>query len=412
MTWKYDYEKVSLIALYIILIGMFLSPVLMSSGMIILFLNFLIHPEKKSLWQIFKSTPALYLTVVYFLLYLLSGIYSENTTWLWNRLQLKLPFLVLPFGVLPLLNIKERYIFQFLAVFQIFMAAICISILIWYGLHFEAMNLGYKQGKVLPTPIEHIRFSLLAVLAIVSGIYLYVENYRMQFDWERKLYAVLSIFLFVFIHILAVRSGIVALYVTMVTIIIIYFVTAKKYLLGLGALVTILAIATLSINNIPSLKSKWQYSLWSIKEIRDSNDIARLSDSYRVASIKAGLATGMQSPIIGVGVGDVRDETATYISENYPELAHVTYTPQNQYVVTFAALGLIGVLFFLGMTLTPFFIAGCLKNLYATGFHLIAITSFLVEQTLESQVGIAFYLLFGMVSIILLKSQSENRLND
>lgn len=396
----------------LMMVGMFLPPAFMSISMIGLSLLFFIRSDKKNIINRIKSHPAFLLIIIYFIIYLISGLYSENIDWYLNRMQLKLPFLFLPIAMMSLPLMNKRYYYPLLYLFFIMILGMSLYLTLYYAFNFEMVNDGYQRGKVLPTPIMHIRYSIMVVYAFFIGIYLYLKKWKFRWNIDRYILLSGSIFLFAFVHILAVRTGIVSLYATILVLLIAWVFRSGNYIKGLLVLFIISLSAALAIWKIPTLQNKYRYTKYSLEEFVNGNDIGRLSDSYRIVSIKAGMAIGNNSPIIGVGAGDVKDLTAQYVQEHYPDIAHTTYTPQNQYVITYAILGLIGVLVFLAMTLTPLFIKGSWADINFIAFHTILITSFIVEQTLESQIGITFYLLFGLMGIRYLIDNKPSIISD
>ena len=124
-----------------------------------------------------------------------------------------------------------------------------------------------------------------------------------------------------------------------------------------------------------------------------------MSDSYRVANMEAGFALGNAHPWTGVGIGDIRDETETYLREHYPELAGPGYMPQSQYLLTYAATGIFGLLFFIFVTVYPLWYRQGWRQPLFVAFHLLAFSVFVFEQLLETQVGTAIYVVFLVLSI-------------
>ena len=86
------------------------------------------------------------------------------------------------------------------------------------------------------------------------------------------------------------------------------------------------------------------------------------------------------------------DETNTYLKQHYPELIDLELLPHNQYILAFATLGLLGLLIFTLLTIWPIFYLGGQKDFLFLGSQLMLMASFMVEHTMESQIGVALYL--------------------
>jgi O-antigen ligase len=121
--------------------------------------------------------------------------------------------LPLAFAWLPSIS-KRHYQGVFYAMLYL-MFIVVVGVLINYAIDFQRINESLLHGKHVPVPMNHIRFSLMLALTIVSGIILYAEGYFWRKPWERYLIGAMVIFLTISIHILSVRSGIAALYATL-----------------------------------------------------------------------------------------------------------------------------------------------------------------------------------------------------
>lgn len=114
----------------------------------------------------------------------------------------------------------------------------------------------------------------------------------------------------------------------------------------------------------------------------------------RFEFIKAGLHILRENWLLGVGTGDLH----TSFQKAYTELeskldVQWRHRAHNQYLSIWLALGVIGIIIFLGMVFSPIITR---KNLplYTWYFVLIATTSFLTEDTLETQAGVTFVMFF------------------
>lgn len=371
----------------------------MSIGMMVLMANAVFNRNIKTNFITFLHNKALIgLTSIFFLV-LISGLWSTNTAWLLNRLLMKLPFLLMPFAIVAIPRFDKKVYYPILAFFFWLMVVICGYSVVLYLLDYEATNALYKQGQVLYTPVMHIRFSLLAVYAIVVGWSLFLEKYQFKFPLERWLVLAATLFLLIYVHILAVRTGLVSLYAVFIYLIIYFIIKQKRYVVGGALILIMIAGSVASVRFVPTLWNKYNYMRWSLSQFQRGEQLADLSDSYRLATIEAGIALGNQNPILGVGFGDIKDETKTYLQQKYPVLLQQIYMPQSEYVLFYAATGIIGLLLFLWTTLQPFFYQKAWQYLLIGGFQVIMIVSFIVEQTLETQLGTTIYVVFAILGV-------------
>lgn len=393
-----NHQTIGVFSILLVLAGLLFSEAAMSIGMIGLAVNAVFNKNIGRNFHTFVQNRVLLGFTAIFFIVLVSGLWSENLDWLSNRLQMKLPFLLLPFAIVALPRFDKSVFFPVLAGFFWVVSAVCVYSVGIYVLDFETTNEAYKQGHVLFTPVMHIRFSLIVAICVAIGWYLYQEKYYIRFPAERLMMLMITILLIAYLHVLAVRTGLVSLYGALGFFVLHYILKTKRYALGIGLGGLIILGLALAIRFVPTLWNKVGYMLWSLEQIEQGERLADLSDSYRVATIQAGMHLGNQHPILGTGWGDIKDETATYLQSKYPELLQAIYMPQSEYVLFYGASGLLGLLIFIFVTLQPLFYNNAWQNLFIGAFHIIMILSFIVEQTLETQLGVAIYTIFSVMS--------------
>lgn len=399
MTKWINHQTIGVFSLLLVLTGLLFSEAAMSIGMIGLMVNTVFNRNIGTNFKAFLQNPALLSLTFIFFIVLISGLWSDNLDWLMNRLQMKLPFLLLPIGIVSIPKFDKRTFYPILAGFFWLVAFVCAYSMGLYVLHFEAMTEAYKQGHVLFTPVMHIRFSLIVVICVAIGYYLWQEKFYLKFPAERTAILVVSILLIAYLHVLAVRTGLVSLYGMIGFLILHYIIQSKKYAIGIGLIIGMLVFGVLAIRFVPTLYNKFSYMRWSLQQFAEGNRLADLSDSYRLATVEAGITLGNQNPFFGTGWGDIKDETNAYLQQKYPELANPGYTPQSEYVLFYAASGLLGLLAFLWATIYLFFYRRAWQHVLIGAFHATMIVSFVVEQTLETQLGTAIYVIFAVMLI-------------
>jgi len=396
---RINHQLLGFVGIGALLLGFLFSRALLSIGMILLVFNVLVNLRVGEHFRRFLRTgPLLGLTLIA-LVYWLSGLYSSDTDWLMGRLRINLPFLLLPFAMVAIPRFDRSVYFPLLSIFFLLVSATAFYTLVGYLGNYQETTEAYQAGKVMETPINHIRYSLLLVYCSVIGWYLFQKGYYWRFAWERYVLLGLSIFLVVFVHLLAVRSGLLALYGVVIFLLGRYIVQSRRYWLGLTWVLLLSVGGYFAIRFVPSLNNKLNYTIYSIDLFLEKRNLRGLSDSNRLASIEAGLAVGRENFWIGVGIGDIQQATERYLEEHYPSLTGLRLMPHNQYVQVFAATGIIGLLVFSGATIYPLFYRRAWRDILIVAFHIIAILSFIVEHTLETQIGLAFYLVFVLLNI-------------
>ncbi|NNK90231.1 MAG: hypothetical protein HKO89_06440, partial [Saprospiraceae bacterium] len=159
-------------AFLVLSIGLLYSRFMISLGMIFFLVGALWDGNLKVKFGRFLNNKYYLAVTGIFLIFLISGLWSENTDYFLNRMRIKLPFLFLPFAFFasPKIDklIMKRLMFLFIG--------IMLSSAIWSTLMFltdiEHFIEIYKKGQIIPTPIHHVRYSILISISVLFCIYL------------------------------------------------------------------------------------------------------------------------------------------------------------------------------------------------------------------------------------------------
>jgi O-antigen ligase len=357
---------------------------------------------RKGNWQRLKAhklTSPFWLITISFFLVLISLLWSENLKVGFRWIQLKVPFIVFPLLFMMLHRIEKGLLHKLFYFLLILMTVTCIPVLINYLMNYESVNLLLSQGQHVPVPSNHIRFSMLMALSIVSGGYLFKEAHTWKYKLERWFIGAMLVFLLFMIHLLSVRTGIALLYGMLMFIILAGFLKRGGLLKNLSFVILLLVGPVLAYKALPSLKSKINYSLWDYGKYKEGR-AANYSDSERIISIQAGLNVYRSAPMIGVGVGDLKDQLKDYYLSKHPNLK--MKLPHNQFVTVAATYGIFGLLLFMISILSPVFYRKNYKDTLFLAFNLFMLGSMLFESTLDTNYGITIYLVFLLIGLKIL----------
>jgi len=201
------------------------------------------------------------------------------------------------------------------------------------------------------------------------------------------------LFLFAFLHILTVRSGMAALYVALFYTICRFVWRTRRWKLGTVAIIAIAAIPVMALKTIPSLQTRVQYMLHDWEQYK--SDIGDdYSDAERWVSLTAGWQLWREAPIIGVGAGDLPMEIQRVANDRFPHYTIEPKLPHNQFIYILASTGLLGLLTALLAWFVPIFEKNNRKFYLFAAFQFVIFVSFLVEYTLETSIGVTFYLFY------------------
>ncbi len=373
------------------MIGGFLcSRVLLSLSMMFFGINALrgIHPRAwlRQRWWL--------LGMLWIGIYALSWFWSDDKAFWSERVQTKLPFLLLPlaFGLLPAFSRKQL---------QWYTIGLCLILLsgIAYSLGFlitdpETYIEGYTRSHVLPTPAkrDHIRFSMVIALSAVWCVYI-IPEIRHRYA---GILVKLSILVFaVYLHILAAKTGLIAFYILAFTWAA-YQAIRRNRIAGILALVLITAGGLLAIRYIPTLSHRVGYSIYSYQQYMQGNVSGDLSDIGRMVSYKLAVHLIGQHPLTGVGAGDILSEMSSAYDHRYPHIPQAQrLVPHNQFLTIGVATGLISLVLFLWWLCAP--LSRIRKNRNGVFFFtswLMLFFFLMTDASLEVQFGVFVFLYF------------------
>ncbi|MCX6186349.1 MAG: hypothetical protein NTU43_05020, partial [Bacteroidetes bacterium] len=173
-----------------------------------------------------------------FLFLIPSFFYSSNIHYLLERIQIQIPFLILPLAFIFFKPLSNR---QFMLIYYFFLLGIFIISLdafINYLNNSEAINQLYLQSRVMPTIIKHHpTFSIMISFAVYVSYYLYKHQFYAFNKNERYAIAAMGVLLFTFLHIFSVRGGLLAMYVIILIEFYKFMFIKKQYKTGVLSLI-------------------------------------------------------------------------------------------------------------------------------------------------------------------------------
>lgn len=334
-----------------------------------------------------------------FLMHLAAGLNTSaaNMQEFWRDVVLQLPFLLLPlsFWILPPLQINDlKWLYKLLLGVTTFSA---LGSTVYYLLNAEYINELYVHSKIMPTVPDHIRFSLLVVLSVAVGAVML--NRKVLTGWRRASVMVATVFLAGFLHLLAVRSGLVALYVLAV-VAIGYLLKKRQWRRAASVAVLIMLMPVVCYFTLPTFYNKYHNTKDDASRVEQTHSANNYSLVGRVYSYQTALEVWKDHPVFGVGKADLRDEMAARYREFFPQINEEhQIQPHNQYLVYLVAFGALGTALFMLAFYYPLWWARRRHAPMLVAQYIIVTLSFMVEPTMEGQTGLTFSLFFLLLPL-------------
>lgn len=390
--------KLAYIACIALFVGLICSKFLISVSMITLVGTAIFSSTLKQDLKGLVQHKAFWGGVGIFILFLISALLSTNLEEGLVRVRIILPLLFLPlaFAILP--SFSKRQYQGLLSIYIYGMFVACVGVLVYYLMHYEAMQHRLNISKAIPTPNgEHIRFSLMINLAVFAGFELLKERFYWKKTWEKWLLGTVVLFLMIMLHVLSVRIGIAVLYGGLLVTVFYYILTQRRFLIGTFLVIGILVTPYLAYKYVPSVQVKVNLTRhnWHLYQ---QGHIGEYSDTRRLLSYKIAWEVAQESSSwLGVGIGDLNDEQTKLYERDYPD-QKVMY-PHNFFLTLYAGTGILGLIFFLVCFFMPLLYRKHYKHLFFLLLHATIFLSFMTENTLLSAIGVAIYSFFLAFSL-------------
>lgn len=344
MTLQINYNKTFYYSILIFAFILPLSRAGISFFVILLPILWMIEGDFKRKYQQIKSNKLLVAIVIYLLFSFTSALYSDNIEQTLNVLRLNSYWLLL-FVIAT--SIKKE---QIPLIISSFLTGMFISEVIAYGVFFEFWT--FKHATV-ENPSPFMFWIDYSVFMAFTSILLLNRVLSKNYNLKEKIFFILFFISVTGNLFLAIgRTGQVAFIVAIFVLMILHYrLSIKSILLSLLFLTTIF-ITAYQLSD--SFKIRSQAGLKDIQNIQEMN----LNGSWgiRVAFWITTFDIVKQHPILGIGLGDFKDETAKIVNTtNYPYLNDNTKKfmsdndPHNQYLLVLLQMGIVGLSIFLYM---------------------------------------------------------------
>ncbi|MCS6990467.1 MAG: O-antigen ligase family protein [Chitinophagales bacterium] len=403
-----DWRATPLLCLAAVIAGLFTNRAIASVPMIVL-CGYVLLAAPLQTFRMFLSDRVLIALTLVFFVYVGSAINStSDKAFLLERLRIKLPFLALPVCYAYLKNrLHSRQVFVLLYFFVFLASFMSLRISLNLLLHQDRMVQLYQMGQTIETPYHHTRYSLMVAFAFLAAIYLWQKNFVLWYRWERIAQLLAAAFLFVFLHLLAVRSGLLTTYLCLFYLLIRRLWHQRNFTSAIVTLLGLILVPVAAYLMMPTLRAKVSYMRDDLNRILAGEKAFNYSDAGRLASIAAGWQLFAENWLTGTGIGDLKTEMQQKLG-NDTEAARLNL-PHNQFIFVAAGTGVFGLIIFILAVFLPLLPAASRQNWLFVCFNLILLTSFLFEATVEEQIGTAFYLVFLLLGHTFLNQKEYAR---
>ncbi len=382
-------ENAAIVLTFAFVVGFLGARALLSIATLLLGLNALRGTSPRD-WLRHKGW---LLGVLWVALYALSFFWTENKGEWGERVQVKLPLLLLPLAMAYPLALSRKQN-------AVLMSGVCLLLLsgVAFSLSFfikDAAHIAEQYGRsfTFRTPAYdcHICFS-----AFVAAMVFWIGAQGRQLARAARLLAGFSALVFIgYLHLLAAKTGLVMLYGAGVLLIGRELYRRRFRRVGLF-MVAMSLLLTVAWTTMPTFRARVGYFRWSVQEYQSGRTAAHYSDPGRIYSYRVAWGLIRESPWVGYGAGDLTAAMEAGYERWFGEIAPENrLVPHNQFLASGVAVGLpaTAVLLLWWLALPA---AAWRKphRFYNMGIWILVSVLLFVDPAFEVQFGMAVFLFF------------------
>lgn len=171
-------------------------------------------------------------------------------------------------------------------------------------------------------------------------------------------------------------------------------------------------ISNYKYTNNSGLILRWRELVWEYTKYKRGENPSGHTLTMRLEFWKTAYYVIHQYPLFGVGTGDIQDSfNKAYVDTNSKLDLIWRLRCHNQYLAVTVAFGFVGLLLFLFYLLYPAISLRKKIHYLYWPFFLIALLSFVTEDTLETQSGVTFFIFFHTLFLWLASYKTETKYN-
>lgn len=333
-----------------------------------------------------------FLAIIFLALPAIIGcFYSENLGEGIHVLTLRAQLIFIPIFILGLPALKKIHLQVIFTYFIVLITLNSFFVLQQFVVNPEEIVDKISIGKSFVTPLSHIRYSVLVAFSAWISFYFAADSMKKSY---KILWLALGIWLSIFIHIIAVKTGILLWYV-LALFTLIYYIKIRgfnrKVVFGI---VGISLFAVLAITFSPPLRQKINYFKYDM-EMYQAGQGENYSDSERLYAIEIAWDIFLENPILGTGTGDFPGKQMQRYAEIHP--ASRPILPHSDWVTTLASNGIVGLIIFTISFFMIFFNKRLVRHpLFMMVFLGMAIST-LVDNLFATSAGTAMFVYYTLI---------------
>jgi len=326
-------------------------------------------------------------------------IYTSNIQYGLGVVESQLLFLIMPLVIGSTTSLDNAKIYRIKVVYVAWCLMVSVLLLGYSSLQYLVKGVSLFSYYNLTSAID-LHPIYLANYMTLAGLIVYFTDFGMDRVRQNWVKAICLVYILIFTSMLSAIS--VLLFIVLTSV----FVINNKLpsVLGLWKTLAMNVLFILIIASVvlamPYTRTKLTKSM-NLEYHMDDPDSSWNSVTIRLAKWSGGIQTIRKSPILGVGVGDEKDQLMnSYAELNFREGIRCEYNVHNQYLSSWMSGGVFLLLLLGAILILPLRYGLKKKNYLLVSFLALMSLSFLTENFLMVNKGVAFFSFFYSVLVV------------
>lgn len=338
----------------------------------------------------------------YWFAYLLSMLWTENRPTGWVEVGQLSWFFVLPLTCVctDFRQFSEKLVRMMLWSFVLTLSVLFVLLLSIMVVKASASAEHSFLWFMTNEKFYYIHHSYMALYILAALAFLYSELVRKEQLSVKKIVLTIACACCLLLFLLCInsRAGLLCLIILMALCWMHQCFVRKKYRF---ALISLLIASLVVVGSHFALPEYFRRLSVTIEQVAQGDK----SDGRFEIMGKAWMVV-KDNMLLGVGAGDRMDELAPY----YGSLEDA-YCPHNQYLDSWMATGILGLLSLLAMLIVPLVMAWRKRNIFSFLFLLMLMVNLLFESMLERQMGVVFTVVIYVYILLSFQFDSKSIIN-
>lgn len=362
--------------------------------------------ERRTGWRNLRPAArwGLALMVAYWLFHVAYAPFSSDRSEAWSLVWLKASWIIVPLCLLltDCSYLTRRHL---RGVLWALVAGVLLRVGWMSGRAVVRLCSGESPAQVanVQFDLRHHAYAALYATAAIAVIYSELFTHARQWPaWRKACCAVAIALLMFYIFLVNSRAGNLVIYAVGLVAVCHLAFAMRRWWQALVLGVVLVAFTLGAPQVIPGHSDRLA---WTLSQLASGND----SDA-RIAISRSATAVSLQSPLTGQGTGDYRASLVDdYKARGNHHSQRENHNAHNQYLETFMALGLLGLLPFLAMLVLPLCASLRQRRQFLIGMLIFTVIfNLLFESMLERQMGLQFIsLIYGTMLLIINLEQNK-----